>query len=235
MTDEERKDLDGKIQKIEEEKNLPVDKDSFQDATDKVLASFKPTYDNNKSMYENGKDVARTIGVRDALEDESFRDENKERAKKNIRIDSDTDQLKSEVERQEQLYRKLEPVLKFAKMMEPCDMRLMWITYGFTLVPYCLYMIIHGLFNLISGIFSGLNILFNSIFGTTEYLRDGDGKIVLDDKKRPIPSGTKVNLLTKILFGVIVGFVGLLILCGIIQVFTGFNLIDVIRKAVTGS
>ena len=117
MTDEERKDLDGKIQKIEEEKNLPVDKDSFQDATDKALASFKPTYDNNKSMYENGKDVARTIGVRDALEDASFRDENKERAKKNIRIDSDTDQLKSEVERQEQLYRKLEPVLKFAKMI----------------------------------------------------------------------------------------------------------------------
>ena len=239
LTEEEKNALDEKIKAMQEEKqkqetnnNLPAEKTEIPT---QELAEFKPTYDKNKSMYENGKDFAKTMGIRDALEDDTFRQENKEKVKQNLRTDANTEQIKSEIEEQKQLYNKLAPVLRFARMEEPCDKKLMVITYGFSLIPYCLNMIISGLFNLIASFFAGLNVLFNNIFGSQEYLRDKDKKLILDDKGKPIPSGAKVNLLTKILFSVIIGFIGVLLICGIVNAFTGFDFIGFIKNAVTGA
>lgn len=244
MTEEEKKELDAKIAKLQEEKkteekpevvqqkeeNLPVSQD-FEQATQQVVANFKPTYDNKKTMYENGKDLIKTVGIRDALDDEDFRQENKEKVKENIRTDTKTEQIKSEVEQQKELYKKYEPVLRFAKMKEPCDCKLMKRTYAWAIVPYCLYMFFSCVFNLIGGIFQSINDLFNSIFGVVTYLKDKDGKLVLDDKGKPVPNGAKINLLTKILFGVIIGFIALLLVSGIITALTGFNLIETIKHA----
>ena len=241
LTEEEKESLDNKIealqkQKEEDQNNIPmkVDEESFKKATQQALEEFKPTYNNSKSLYENGKDFVKTIGLRDALEDDKFREENKEKAKQNIRIDTNTEQIKSEIEEQKQLYNKLEPVLKFARMMEPCDKHLMWITYGFSLLPFCLCLVISDIFNLIGGVFTCLNSLFNSIFGVTDYLKDGEGKIVLDEKKRPIPNGARINLLTKILFSVIITFISLLILFGMVKAITGFDILAAIRSFITG-
>lgn len=242
LTEEDRENLDNKIEALqkqkEEEKNnnvpMKVDEQDFKKATQQALSEFKPIYNNSKSLYENGKDFVKTIGIRDALEDDAFREENKEKAKQNIRTDTNTEQIRSEIEEQKQLYNKLEPVLKFARMMEPCDKRLMWLTYGFSLLPFCLFMIISDIFNLIGGIFTGLNGLFNSIFGVTEYLKDGEGKLVLDEKKRPIPNGAKINLLTKIMFSVLIIFISLLILFGMIKALTGFDILSAIREFIVG-
>lgn len=239
LTEEDKTALDEKIKAIQEEKKnkenegneLPLKQEK---APTQELAEFKPTYDKNKSMYENGKDFAKTMGIRDALEDDSFREENKEKVKQNLRTDANTEQIKSEIEEQKQIYNKLAPVLKFAKMEEPCDKKLMIITYAFSLIPYCLHMVLSGIFNLIASFFSGVNILFNNIFGVQEYLRDENKKLILDDRGKPIPNGARVNLLTKILFGIIIGFIGLLLLSGIANALTGFDLIGVIKNAVTG-
>ena len=68
---------------LQKEEQLPVSQD-FEQATQQVVANFKPNYDNKKTMYENGKDLIKTVGIRDALNDEDFRQENKEKVKENI-------------------------------------------------------------------------------------------------------------------------------------------------------
>ena len=35
----------------------PLNSNSFEDAKNQALAEFKPKYDTNKTMYENGKDI----------------------------------------------------------------------------------------------------------------------------------------------------------------------------------
>ena len=134
---------------------------TFEEAKNQALAEFKPKYDASKTMYENGKDIAQTIGISEALKDDEFLGEIKEGAKESIRTDMDTDQKNAEIKNQEAFYKKHQPVLEFARMKEPCSLALMKWTYGFAVIPFMFAMIIGELFNLIK---SCALITFNHFF-----------------------------------------------------------------------
>lgn len=207
---------------------------SFEDAKNQALAEFKPKYDTTKTMYENGKDIARTIGLNEALKDDKFLNEMKEGAQKEIRTDIDTDQKDAEIRNQEKFYKKHLPVLLFARMKEPCGLSLMKWTYAFAVVPYMVSLIIGGLFSLIAMIFSSLNDLFNTIVGSPEYYTNNQGELVLDKNGKPITKTVKVNLLTKILFWFLFVVASILIILAVIKGLTGFDVIGEIKNLVRG-
>ncbi len=207
---------------------------TFEDAKNKALAEFKPTYDTSKSMYENGKDIARTIAVSEALKDDDFINEMKEGAQENIRTDMDTDQKKAEIENQNAFYKKHKPVLMFARMKEPCDLSLMKWAYGFAVVPYILSLIVGGGFSLIAMFFESINALFNSIMGIPEYLTDKNGELIKDNQGNFVTKNVKVNLLTKIVFWALFAFMCLVIIFAVIKAFTGFDIIQSIKTLVNG-
>ena len=207
---------------------------SFEDAKNQALAEFKPKYDATKTMYENGKDIARTIGLNEALKDDKFLNEMKEGAQKEIRTDIDTDQKDAEIRNQEKFYKKHLPVLLFARMKEPCGLSLMKWTYAFAVIPYMVSLIIGGLFSLIAMIFSSLNDLFNNIVGSPEYYTNHQGELVLDKNGKPITKTVKVNLLTKILFWFLFVVASILIILAVIKGLTGFDVIGEIKNFIRG-
>lgn len=207
---------------------------SFEDAKNQALAEFKPKYDTTKTMYENGKDIARTIGLNEALKDDKFLNEMKEGAQKEIRTDIDTDQKDAEIRNQEKFYKKHLPVLLFARMKEPSGLSLMKWTYAFAVIPYMVSLIIGGLFSLIAMIFSSLNDLFNTIVGAPEYYTNNQGELILDANGKPITKTVKVNLLTKILFWFLFVIASILIILAVIRGLTGFDVIGEIKNLVRG-
>lgn len=207
---------------------------SFEDAKNQALAEFKPKYDTTKTMYENGKDIARTIGLNEALKDDKFLNEMKEGAQKEIRTDIDTDQKDAEIRNQEKFYKKHLPVLLFARMKEPCGLSLMKWTYAFAVIPYMVSLIIGGLFSLISMIFSSLNDLFNTIVGSPEYYTNNQGELVLDKNGKPITKNVRVNLLTKILFWFLFVVASILIIFAVVKGLTGFDVIGELKNLISG-
>lgn len=207
---------------------------SFEDAKNQALAEFKPKYDTTKTMYENGKDIARTIGLNEALKDDKFLNEMKEGAQKEIRTDIDTDQKDAEIRNQEKFYKKHLPVLLFARMKEPCGLSLMKWTYAFAVVPYMVSLIIGGLFSLIAMIFSSLNDLFNTIVGSPEYYTNNQGELVLDKNGKPITKNVRVNLLTKILFWFLFVVASILIIFAVVKGLTGFDVIGELKNLISG-
>ena len=212
----------------------PLNSNSFEDAKNQALAEFKPKYDTNKTMYENGKDIARTIGLNEALKDNKFLNEMKEGAQREIRTDIDTDQKDAEIRNQEKFYKKHLPVLLFARMKEPSGLSLMKWTYAFAVVPYMISLIIGGLFSLIAMIFSSLNDLFNTIVGSPEYYTNNQGELILDKNGKPITKTVKVNLLTKILFWFLFVVGSILIIFAVIKGLTGFDIIGELKNLVRG-
>lgn len=212
----------------------PLTSNSFEDAKNQALAEFKPKYDTNKTMYENGKDIARTIGLNEALKDNKFLNEMKEGAQREIRTDIDTDQKDAEIRNQEKFYKKHLPVLLFARMKEPSGLSLMKWTYAFAVVPYMISLIIGGLFSLIAMIFSSLNDLFNTIVGSPEYYTNNQGELILDKNGKPITKTVKVNLLTKILFWFLFVVGSILIIFAVIKGLTGFDIIGELKNLVRG-
>lgn len=207
---------------------------SFEDAKNQALQNFKPTYDTTKTMYENGKDIARTIGLNEALKDDKFLNEMKEGAQKEIRTDIDTDQKDAEIRNQEKFYKKHLPVLLFARMKEPCGLSLMKWTYAFAVLPYMVSLLIGGLFSLIAMIFSSLNDLFNTIVGSPEYYTNNQGELVLDKNGKPITKNVRVNLLTKILFWFLFVVASILIIFAVVKGLTGFDVIGELKNLVSG-
>lgn len=212
----------------------PLTSNSFEDAKNQALAEFKPKYDTNKTMYENGKDIARTIGLNEALKDNKFLNEMKEGAQREIRTDIDTDQKDAEIRNQEKFYKKHLPVLLFARMKEPSGLSLMKWTYAFAVVPYMISLIIGGLFSLIAMIFSSLNDLFNTIVGSPEYYTNNQGELILDKNGKPITKTVKVNLLTKILFWFLFVVGSILIIFAVVKGLTGFDIIGELKNLVRG-
>lgn len=212
--------------------NVPT---TFEDAKNQALAEFKPKYDHTKSMYENGKDIVRTIGLNEALKDNGFIGEVAEGAKKEIRTDLDTDNKKSEKENQDAFYNKHSPVLKFARMKESCDINLMKWTFAMAVIPYILSMVIGEIFNLIIRCFEAINDLFNAIIGIPEYLTNKEtGELVLDDKGNPLIKSTKVNLLTKIIFWFCFVMLCIITIIAIVRGLTGFDIVKAIKNLLNG-
>lgn len=207
---------------------------SFEEAKDKALSEFKPQYDTNKSMYENGKDIVKTIAVNEALKDEEFVGEIKTDVQENIKTDLDTDKKKSQFENQGAFYKKHKPVLMFARMKEPSDLALMKWTYGFAVVPYFISLIIGGIFSLVAMFFESINALFNSIIGVPEYLTDKNGELIKDSQGNLITKNVKVNLLTKIVFWTAFAIMCLIIVLSVVKGITGFDVIKAIKKLVNG-
>lgn len=205
---------------------------TFEEAKNQALAEFKPKYDTSKTMYENGKDIAQTIGISEALKDDDFLGEIKEGAKESIRTDMDTDQKNAEIKNQEAFYKKHQPVLEFARMKEPCSLALMKWTYGFAVIPFMFAMIVGELFNLIKSILDCINTLFNAVLGTPEYLLDEKGNPVKDDKGRFITKKVRVNLLTKIIFWFAFVLLSLVIIFAVVRGITGFDIVQAIKDLV---
>lgn len=210
--------------------NLAPAPTSFEDAKNQALAEFKPTYDKSKSIYENGKDFARTIGLSEALKDQDFIDEMKEGSKKELKTDMDTDQKKAELENQRAFYNKHKPVLQFARMKEPGGLSLMKWTFAFTIVFYMLSLVIGGIGNLIIKTFDCINDLFNSIVGIPQYYTNSNGDLILDKDGKPIAKSVKVNLLTKIVFWFVFTILALVIVFAIVKGLTGFDIVTAIRN-----
>lgn len=235
--DEIKNEQQSNVEQEISENRSPVavpNSNSFEDAKNQALAEFKPKYDTTKTMYENGKDIARTIGLNEALKDDKFLNEMKEGAQKEIRTDIDTDQKDAEIRNQEKFYKKHLPVLLFARMKEPSGLSLMKWTYAFAVIPYMVSLIIGGLFSLIAMIFSSLNDLFNTIVGAPEYYTNNQGELILDANGKPITKTVKVNLLTKILFWFLFVIASILIILAVIRRLTGFDVIGEIKNLVRG-
>lgn len=235
--DEIKNEQQSNVEQEISENRSPVavpNSNSFEDAKNQALAEFKPKYDTTKTMYENGKDIARTIGLNEALKDDKFLNEMKEGAQKEIRTDIDTDQKDAEIRNQEKFYKKHLPVLLFARMKEPSGLSLMKWTYAFAVIPYMVSLIIGGLFSLIAMIFSSLNDLFNTIVGAPEYYTNNQGELILDANGKPITKTVKVNLLTKILFWFLFVIASILIILTAIRGLTGFDVIGEIKNLVRG-
>lgn len=236
-SDEIKNEQQSNVEQEISENRSPVavpNSNSFEDAKNQALAEFKPKYDTTKTMYENGKDIARTIGLNEALKDDKFLNEMKEGAQKEIRTDIDTDQKDAEIRNQEKFYKKHLPVLLFARMKEPSGLSLMKWTYAFAVIPYMVSLIIGGLFSLIAMIFSSLNDLFNTIVGAPEYYTNNQGELILDANGKPITKTVKVNLLTKILFWFLFVIASILIILAVIRGLTGFDVIGEIKNLVRG-
>lgn len=221
------------LEKIKESENKQ-DLSSFEEAKNQALAEFRPKYDEKKSMYENGKDIARTIGLNEALKDANFINRMKEGSQKEIETDLDTDQKNAEIENQKAFYKKHKPVLSFARMEEPCGLSLMKWTFAIAVVPYILSLIVGEIFNLIAKFFECINSLFNAIIGIPEYLTNKEtGELVLDEKGNPITKGVKVNLLTKIIFWFVFVLLCLVIVFAIVKAVTGFDIINSIKNLIS--
>lgn len=231
---EEFEEIKKDIAENEENKVSKIQPATFEDATKQALAEFKPKYNHDKTMYENGKEIVRTIGLNKALQDDGFIEEVAEGSKKEIRKDMDTDKKKAEIENQKAFYEKHKPVLLFARMKEPGGLALMKWTFGFTIVFYMISLVIGGIGNLIIKAFDCINDLFNSIVGIPQYYTNSNGELVLDENGKPIAKSVKVNLLTKIVFWF--GFVILsaVIILAIVKSLTGFDVVQAIRNLVSG-
>ena len=216
--------------KAKEEMKSPVQ--TFDEAKDKALAEFKPTYDASKSMYENGKDIAKTIGIREALKDDKFLDEVKEGAKENIRTDMDTDQKNADIKNQEAFYKKHQPVLEFAGQQEPCSLALMKWIFVFAVVPFMVKLIFVECVNLVKAVLDCVNKLFNAVLGTPEYLLDDKGNPIKDDKGRYITKKMRVNLLTKVVFWFAFVLLSLVIIFAVVKGITGFDIVQAIKDLV---
>lgn len=227
MEDLYSKDIKAMIESAPKESAKPR---TFEEAKDQALAEFKPKYDTSKTMYENGKDIAQTLAVNEALQDQGFLGELKEDAKENIRTDMDTDKKKSEVKNQDAFYKKHQPVLEFANMKAPCSLVLMKWVYIFAVVPFMIKMVIAEFFNLLKSIIDCTNSLFDAVFGQKEYLLDQEGKPVKDEQGRYIVKRVGVNLLTKIIFWFAFTIVALIIIFAIIKGITGFDVIQAIKS-----
>lgn len=220
------------MQVQETSNNTPV---TFEDAKNQALAEFKPKYDHTKSMYENGKDIVRTIGLNEALKDDKFIGEVAEGAKKEIKTDIDTDQKDADKRNQKSFYDKHKPVLSFARMKEPCDLSLMKWTYAIAVIPYILSLIVGEIFNLIIRCFEAINDLFNAIIGIPEYyINKETGELVLDDKGNPITKTVKVNLLTKIIFWFCFVMICLVTVFAVVRGLTGFDIVQAIKNLLNG-
>lgn len=231
--DKVTKDIENE-NKEQETKNAPVPK-TFEDATNQALAEFKPKYDHNKTMYQNGKEIVRTIGLNKALQDDDFIEEVAEGSKDEIRNDMDADKKESEIKLQETFYRKHKPVLRFARLDEHCSLPLMKWMFAITVVPFIISLIAGAIGSLIIKAFHTINDIFNAIVGVPEYHTNKEtGDLLLDENGKPIPKKVRVNLLTKILF-----WFGFVILCAVIVLavvksLTGFDVVQAIRNLVSG-
>lgn len=208
---------------------------TFEDAKNQALAEFKPKYDHTKTMYENGKDIVRTIGLSEALKDDKFIGKVAEGAKEEIATDIDTDKKGAEKRNQDAFYKKHSPVLKFARMKESCDINLMKWTFAIAVIPYILSMIVGEVFNLVIRCFEAINDLFNAIIGIPEYLTNKEtGELVLDDKGNPITKNVKVNLLTKIIFWFCFVMICIIVVLAIVRGLTGFDVVQAIKNLIQG-
>lgn len=233
MNDLYKEDIKPILEKAKKiESQVALKPKTFEEAKNEALAEFKPTYDASKTMYENGVDIAKTIGISEALKDNDFLGEVKEGAKENIRTDMDTDQKNAEIKNQEAFYKKHQPVLEFARMKEPCSLPLMKWTYGFAVIPFMIAMIFGEFFNLIKTILDCINTLFNAVLGQPEYLLDEEGNPVKDDHGRYITKKVRVNLLTKIIFWFAFVIIALVIVFAVIKGITGFDIIQAIKSLV---
>lgn len=225
-------DINIETQENESNEKLPT---TFEDAKNKALAEFKPKYNHSKTMYENGKDIARTIGLSEALKDNEFIDEIADAAKEEIKTDIDTDKKNSEKQNQDAFYKKHSPVLKFARMKEPCDIHLMKCTFVIAVIPYILSMVIGEIFNLIIKCFEAVNDLFNAIIGVPEYLTNEEtGELLRDNDGNLITKNVKVNLLTKIIFWFCFTMICLVIVLAIIRSLTGFDIVQALKNLING-
>lgn len=233
LTEQEKQEIESKIESKElVVKNATGITRTFEDAKNNVLENFKPQYDKDKSIYENAKDVVKTIAVGEAIKDDKFTGDMTKRVQTNIKTDQDTDQIESDIKKQNAYYKQHLPVLQFAKMKEPANLTFMKWVYFIAVVPYMLSLIIQGAFNLVSSVFSGLNDLFNMVFGIPQYLLDDKGNLILDEYKKPYLTSVKINIVTKIIFICALVIIGILIIFALVKGLIGFDIIQYFKDLI---
>lgn len=216
------------IEEIREKaKNMEIS--AIQQNMEFAVSEIKPSIDKNKTLYENAKDFAKTGGLVDALKDEDFRQENKESAKENLRVDLQTENISSKSKLANEYYNERKPVLKFMRQKEYCDIQLMKWLYRVGVVPFFIVAVIGSVFSIIGALFEGLNELFNMIFGEQVYLKDNNGNLSKDEHGKPIIETVKVNLLTKVLFGSILVFAALMILFSMIKSIFNIDILNTLK------
>lgn len=226
MTAEEREKVNNLIEeqrKEEENKNmLPAEQ---QKSSSFEMPNFIPQIDKSKEITEQASDVVQVLGAQRASQDDDFMDKVSKNFQEGVFKDQEVKDMKKARLLEEEYFLKWQDVLSFVFIKSPHGLRFMKIMTVIAMFIYIPMRIVGMLVKSIGMLGDFINEIFNSIFGGKgKYLRDKDGNVIINPQtKKPYVEQKGYNLLAKVLFGIIIGGLGLALIFVFVRMFTGFD------------
>lgn len=246
MTEQEKNELDKQIAQMKEEKEKTAEevketslitKEQTQELTNSIVTpEFKPQIDTNKTIQEQASDAINILGAQRASQNEKFMDQVSDNFQKGVLTDQETVNIKKKRLYEEEYFLKWQDVLQFAFIKSPHGllfMQIMTIVAMFVYIP----LRIMGMFvKSIGTLGEFLNDIFNSVFGGKgKYLRNKNGEVIIDPvTKKPYKEKEGYNLFAKLLFGIILGGLGLALIFVFVRIFSGFDVFAWLRNMIAG-
>lgn len=125
---------------------------------------------------------------------------------------------------QEEYFSNHKEVLNFARMKEAHSLNHMKFVYWVAIIPYTILSILNALAEVCGGIIGLINVFFEAAFGK----RVPTGQV--DEKGKPIYITERLNFVTRLFIGICVVALLLFLIMALINAFTGFDLIGVVKN-----
>lgn len=238
MTTEERKQIDKlieeKMQEQESLSNVPAQEEENNNmlpsehskGSSFEMPNFIPQIDKDKEISEQASDVVQVLGAQRASQDNDFMDKVSKNFQEGVFKDQEVKDMKKARLLEEEYFLKWQDVLSFVLIKSPHGMLFMQIMTVIAMFIYVPMRIIGMAVKSIGMLGDFVNEIFNSIFGGKgKYLRDKEGNVIINPQtKKPYVEQRGYNLLAKVLFGIIIGGLGLALIFVFVRMFTGFDI-----------
>lgn len=227
MTTEEREKVNNLIEeqrKEEENKNLiPTE---LPKGSSFEMPNFIPQIDKSKEIDEQASEVVQLIGAQQASQNKAFMDKVSKNFQEGVFKDQEVKDMKKARLLEEEYFLKWQDALSFVFIKSPHGLLFMKIMTVIAMIFYIPMRILGMVVKSVAMVGDFINEIFNSVFGGKgKYLRDKEGNVIIDPQtKKPYVEQRGYNLLAKILFGIIIGGLGLALIFIFVRMFTGFDI-----------
>lgn len=217
----------------QEVKNEIVKKeDEAQPLQNIEMPNFIPKIDTNKELEDQASDVVKLLGAQRASQKDDFMEEVSSKFQKGVLTEQEVRNMQKQRLLEEEYYLKWQDVLKFVFIKSPHGLLFMQIMTMIAMLIYVPTRIVGMCVKAVGMIGDFINEIFNSIFGGKgKYLRNSNGDVVIDPvTKRPYIEKQGYNLFAKVLFGIVIGGIGLALIFLFVQLFSGFSVFNWLRS-----
>lgn len=214
--------------------NKIIASEDISNPNDQIKELGKVIFDSSKSM-EDVSNVITKVGLMQAFNEKKNVKRNEKIQKEKFFGEQETDKKLKDIthnveigtkidEQQVVYYNNHKDVLVLMKMLAPHSLYHMKVVYWIGIWFYFIVQILHCFAQCLGEIIGLFNVFFSSAFGSKKY-------VGTDEKGKPIYTReSELNIATRVFLIFIITIFLIYVILAVVDLFTGFNLIEVVKN-----